>query len=194
MSVPLIDVFAVPGPVTATQRAAPESKPIGSCRQDPIKGSPGVGAYGLPPSRMSGRHGADGCGCPGCAPKIASAPAPVAPLLGSPAPGRRLPGRPSSVPVAGPGRSGGLTDLGRFERMYGADLSDVRVHDDADSRARARAYGSRAFTVGNDIYLDGAATRPGTPGGDRVVAHELAHVLQLRKGRGRSSQLAGGAA
>ncbi|MGI8806762.1 MAG: eCIS core domain-containing protein [Acidimicrobiales bacterium] len=76
-----------------------------------------------------------------------------------------------------------------FERRLGADLGAVRVHDDAPGGAAARRLGAAAFTVGHHV-----AFAPGhfdvTPGpGQRLIAHELAHVLQQRTpGRAASVQ------
>lgn len=65
-----------------------------------------------------------------------------------------------------------------FERQYGADLSRVRVHDDAAADAAARAISARAFTHGSHIAFATGEYQPGTPEGRRLLAHEIAHVLQ----------------
>ena len=61
------------------------------------------------------------------------------------------------------------------------DLSGVALHDDAVSRASADSIGAAAYTRGSDVYL-GSAYRAGTPQGDHVLAHELAHVEQGNTG------------
>ena len=62
----------------------------------------------------------------------------------------------------------------RIETSIGADLSDVRVHDDADAARAARGIGARAFAHGRDIWLG-----PGESARDtRLIAHEAAHVVQ----------------
>jgi hypothetical protein len=65
-----------------------------------------------------------------------------------------------------------------FEPRFGADLSGVRVHRDAEAATVARAIGARAFTLGNHIGFGTGQWAPGTPGGDHLIAHELAHTLQ----------------
>jgi hypothetical protein len=68
----------------------------------------------------------------------------------------------------------------RFERRLGdqADLSGVRVHrGEAPGRA-ARALGASAFALGRDIAFAPGAWSPGTPRGERLIAHEVAHTLQ----------------
>ena len=67
---------------------------------------------------------------------------------------------------------------GHFEPILGRDLSEVRVHIGPDSAATAAALQSAAFTSGNDIHFGTGQFRPGSPRGLRLLAHELAHVLQ----------------
>jgi hypothetical protein len=62
----------------------------------------------------------------------------------------------------------------------GDSLADVRVHDDARAAALADAVSARAFTTGADIYFGHGQYRPGTAAGDRLIAHELTHVVQQR--------------
>jgi outer membrane protein OmpA-like peptidoglycan-associated protein len=74
----------------------------------------------------------------------------------------------------------------KMERAFGTDLSDVRVHNDASARAAAGEIDAEAFTQGDDIYLaDGVSTE--TTDGKRLLAHELAHVVQQRRARGQQS-------
>jgi hypothetical protein len=60
-----------------------------------------------------------------------------------------------------------------MEGHFGADFSDVRVHRDATAAASAQAVDALAYTVGNHIVF-GEDQEPG----GRLLAHELAHVLQ----------------
>jgi Domain of unknown function (DUF4157) len=59
-------------------------------------------------------------------------------------------------------------------------LADVRVHTGESAAALARAVSARAFTVGSDIFFGAGEYRPGTGEGDRLLAHEVAHVIQQR--------------
>ena len=61
-----------------------------------------------------------------------------------------------------------------MERRLGHDLRDVRVHDDERSAFAARAFGTRGFAVGRNVVL-------GVPGDERLLAHELAHVVQQER-------------
>ena len=67
---------------------------------------------------------------------------------------------------------------GRLEPKLGADLSSVRVHTGSESQAAASHYGARAFTVGNDVHFNAGQFNPGTKEGDRLLGHELTHVVQ----------------
>src|SRR5262249_833574 len=44
--------------------------------------------------------------------------------------------------------------------------------------ALAASLNARAFTIGQDIAFGLGEYRPGTPVGDALIAHELAHVVQ----------------
>jgi hypothetical protein len=72
-----------------------------------------------------------------------------------------------------------------MEAAFGADLSDVRVHSGARGQTAAGRMHARAFAHGSDVAFAPGQQRPGTPVGDALLAHELAHVLQQRPaGRG----------
>jgi hypothetical protein len=79
--------------------------------------------------------------------------------------------------------SGRPLDGGTRERVsekLGDPLADVRVHDDAAASDLARSVSARAFTTGTDVYFAEGEYRPGTSDGDRLLAHELTHVVQQR--------------
>lgn len=69
----------------------------------------------------------------------------------------------------------------RMEPKLGADLSDVKIHTGGDSADAARALGARAMTVGSDVHFADGEFAPGTKDGDRLLAHELTHVVQGQK-------------
>ena len=71
-----------------------------------------------------------------------------------------------------------------FEPRLGADLSAIRLHEGPEAGSRAEAMGARAFAEGSDISFAPGAYRQDTPGGRRLLAHELTHSLQqARSGR-----------
>jgi hypothetical protein len=59
-------------------------------------------------------------------------------------------------------------------------LPEVRVHRDAEAARLSRSLGARAFTYGSHVVFGAQQYTPGTAGGDALLAHELAHVLQQR--------------
>ncbi len=61
-----------------------------------------------------------------------------------------------------------------YESRMGRDLSDVRVHQGAESVAYNDSISSRAFTYKNHVWLGGDESA----GPSFTMAHELAHVLQ----------------
>jgi hypothetical protein len=65
-----------------------------------------------------------------------------------------------------------------FEPRLGTDLSGVRVHDGPQAHDAANSINARAFTLGKDIAFAKGEYSPGTEGGNRLMAHELAHVMQ----------------
>jgi hypothetical protein len=65
-----------------------------------------------------------------------------------------------------------------LEALFGADLTQVRVHESAPA-------GPPACTRGEDVFFAPGAYDPRTPIGREILGHELAHVLQQRFGRVR---------
>ena len=60
------------------------------------------------------------------------------------------------------------------------DLSDVRVHTDSTAHDLNHAVSARAFATGTDVYFAQDQYKPNTSDGDKLIAHELAHVVQQR--------------
>jgi hypothetical protein len=86
----------------------------------------------------------------------------------------------------GPGQP--LDSLTRdfMDTRFGRDFSHVRIHADGAANASARALGARAYTFGNDIVFGAGKYQPNTEHGNRLVAHELTHVLQQGAGQAAS--------
>ena len=57
---------------------------------------------------------------------------------------------------------------------------DVRVHTDETADQLARSVSARAFTTGSDVFFAKGEHQPGSSGGDQLLTHELAHVVQQR--------------
>lgn len=65
-----------------------------------------------------------------------------------------------------------------MEDRLGRSLGEVRIHTDATAARSARAVNALAYTVGRDIVFSSGAYSPHTAPGQRMLAHELAHVVQ----------------
>jgi GNAT superfamily N-acetyltransferase len=66
-----------------------------------------------------------------------------------------------------------------MEAAFGTSFADVRVHVGPE----AASIGALAFTHGSDLYFAPGQYNPQTQHGQRLLGHELAHVLQQRAGR-----------
>jgi hypothetical protein len=77
------------------------------------------------------------------------------------------------TPLPGPVRS-------FFEPRFGRTFGDVRVHTDAAADDAAGRLHAEAFTYGTDIAFRRGAFDPASEDGRRLLAHELAHVVQQR--------------
>jgi hypothetical protein len=69
-----------------------------------------------------------------------------------------------------------------FEARFGHDFSSVRIRDDAAAHQAASALGARAFTIGTQVTLAGQAPSMESLEGQRLLAHELTHVVQQSQG------------
>jgi hypothetical protein len=69
-----------------------------------------------------------------------------------------------------------------MESRLDADFSDVRVHTDGKATDSARSVQAYAYTVGNDVVFQSDKYAPGSDSGQRMLAHELTHVVQQRSG------------
>jgi predicted secreted Zn-dependent protease len=65
-----------------------------------------------------------------------------------------------------------------MESRFGHHFAAVRVHDDTSAAASAKAIQARAYTVGPHIVFAPGQYRPSSESGRRLLAHELAHVVQ----------------
>ncbi len=83
----------------------------------------------------------------------------------------RSQGRPLSPPVR--------ADM---EARLGADFADVRVHTDQAADRAARAVAAHAFTTGSHLVFGRGGYDTSSTEGRRLLAHELTHVMQQRRG------------
>ncbi|MGH3974348.1 MAG: DUF4157 domain-containing protein [Pseudonocardiaceae bacterium] len=67
-----------------------------------------------------------------------------------------------------------------MERRFGHDFSKVRVHADREAAKSAQALDALAYTVGRHVVFGPDRYEPHIERGRRLLAHELAHVIQQR--------------
>jgi hypothetical protein len=65
-----------------------------------------------------------------------------------------------------------------MESFFGADFSDVRIHNDSSAVQMNKSLNAQAFTHGNDIYFNAGKYDTNSRGGKHLLAHELTHTLQ----------------
>ena len=73
----------------------------------------------------------------------------------------------------------------KMEARFGHQFSDVRVHADTKAAQAARSVGALAYTVGPHVVFGAGQYSPSTKSGRKLLAHELAHVVQ--QGRARAA-------
>jgi hypothetical protein len=70
-----------------------------------------------------------------------------------------------------------------MESRFGRDFSHVRVHTGATAEQSAKDVNANAYTVGDNVVFASGRFKPDTYEGGRLLAHELAHVVQQTAGR-----------
>ena len=83
---------------------------------------------------------------------------------------------------------------GTMENALGAPLHGVRVHVGQESDSLNQAITAKAFTTGNDVFVRSDHWAPGSSSTQRLLAHELTHVVQQRTMPGDGGGMSVGAA
>jgi len=65
-----------------------------------------------------------------------------------------------------------------FEPRFGHDFSDVKIYSNSNANEMARSLKARAFTIGKNIVFGTNQYSPESDEGKKLLAHELAHVVQ----------------
>jgi hypothetical protein len=65
-----------------------------------------------------------------------------------------------------------------MELRFAHDFSQVRVHTDSNAALSARSVRALAYTSGRHVVFDHDQYTPGSGHGQRLLAHELAHIVQ----------------
>jgi hypothetical protein len=105
-----------------------------------------------------------------------------APGAGTPGPSASFQTNLAAAEAAGASLPDGTRD--RMERAFGVDFGAVRVHDDERSGSLASSIDSLAFTHGTHVHFAPGQYRPETRDGLHLLAHELAHVVQVGSSAG----------
>lgn len=80
--------------------------------------------------------------------------------------------------LSSPGQNLDSAARGFMAPRFGHDFSQVRIHSDEKAAESARAVGALAYAVGRHVVFGAGAYQPATRDGRRLLAHELAHVVQ----------------
>jgi hypothetical protein len=94
---------------------------------------------------------------------------------------------PSAVPpivhevLGSPGQPLDAETRAFMEPRFGHDFGRVRVHADGKAAESAREVNALAYTVGDHVAFAPGRFAPATVPGQRLLAHELAHVVQQRE-------------
>jgi hypothetical protein len=174
-------------PVQRKEGSSDEQRLPGAAPATPATTSGSAAPSGAPPETTTPAGAAAGAGMPdaGIPEPAAEPPAPEGEQ-----PARETPRVPTEVQEyldASRGKGAPLPEKARrtFETKFQRPLDDVRLHDDGSADDAARKLDALAFTRGNDIYFRAGAYDPESQEGQRLLAHELAHVVQQRPGVNR---------
>ncbi len=79
-----------------------------------------------------------------------------------------------------------------MESRFGHDFSRVRVHTGENAAVSTKAVGALAYAYGSDVIFGAGQYSPHTYEGRRLLAHELAHVVQQQSFIPQNDALADG--
>ena len=80
----------------------------------------------------------------------------------------------------GPGQPLDAGTRAFMESRFQHDFSKVRVHAGDDAAASAKSINAHAYATGRHVVFDRGGYAPDTEAGRKLLAHELAHVVQQR--------------
>ncbi len=164
-SIPAIPNFLSAAGNMAIQRAA----------SGPLAGNPAASAI-LGGANMSG----GGCSCgSGTCEECSKKPMQRKGEGDAPAPSS---GFHSALNRSGTGAPLGPQTRAVMEDRFGQNFDEVRIHSDGEAADAARGIHAHAFTTGRDIYFGHGRYEPHSIAGQKLLAHELTHVLQQRRG------------
>ena len=77
----------------------------------------------------------------------------------------------------------------KMEAAFQSDFSNVNI---VPNSQQAEKMGAKAYASGNEIHFASGEYNPNTESGQKVLGHELAHVVQQRQGRVQENANIGG--
>ena len=80
--------------------------------------------------------------------------------------------------IKGGGQPLAESERAYFETRFGADFSQVKVHTDTQADESTQVMNAKAYTLGQDVVFGAGQYASGTSEGQRLMAHELTHVVQ----------------
>jgi hypothetical protein len=75
-----------------------------------------------------------------------------------------------------------------FGRKMGYDFSNVKIHTGAEAAQSAKEVNAKAYTIGNNIVFNHGRYDTLSAEGKKLLAHELAHVMQQDTNLNRKSE------
>jgi hypothetical protein len=76
-----------------------------------------------------------------------------------------------------------------MEPRFGFDFGQIRIFSGDDAMEGARGLGAEAYTMGTNIVFGAGQYAPDTEAGQRLLAHELTHVVQQSRSQGGGNAL-----
>ncbi len=75
----------------------------------------------------------------------------------------------------------------QMSESTGGDFSQVKVHTDPEADTLNHQLGAKAFTTGQDVFFRAGEYQPQASAGQKLLAHELTHVVQQSQGTSSAS-------
>ncbi len=70
-----------------------------------------------------------------------------------------------------------------FNQRLGHDFSAVKIHTGTEAEQSAKDLNAKAYAVDHNIVFNKGQYNPGTAEGNKLLAHELVHIIQNKKAK-----------
>jgi len=84
----------------------------------------------------------------------------------------------SVLTMDGHGRGLDTTEKDYFESRFNRNFGNVKIHEGTQASEASSAVNARAFTLGNNIFLNSGEYNFSAQSGKKLMAHELTHTMQ----------------